>query len=158
MHHFRVELHAVVVTAVIGNGREGRSLGPGHCPEAFRHGVDAVTVAHPDGVALARFPETVEQRRRRRDLDVGAAEFPGPRGAHPAAEGLHHRLLSVADPEDRHATPEDFRCDGRCRFSGYRVRAARQDDGTGRGIEMIGRAVPGNDLAVDTVLTHASRD
>ena len=36
---------------------------------------DAVAVAHPDRIALADLPDAVEERARRLDLDIGAAEF-----------------------------------------------------------------------------------
>jgi hypothetical protein len=60
-------------------------------------------VAHPDRILLADFPEAFEQRRGLEDLDIGAAEF-----AVMAAFDLPpiwdaHRLLAVADAENRHA-------------------------------------------------------
>ena len=63
----------------------------------------AVAVAHPDGIALADFPEAVEERACRLDLDIGAAELGGVAALDRAAELCGHRLLAVADAEDRHA-------------------------------------------------------
>ena len=158
MHHFRVELHAEVAAALVGDGCEGRRIGPGHRPEAVRHGIDAVSVTHPHRVALTGLPQTLEERGRRRDLDVGAAELPGLRGAHAPAERLDHGLLAVANPEDGHAAAEDLRGDRRRRFGRHGIGAAGQDDGARRRFEPISGPVPGHDLAVDAVLAHAPGD
>ena len=76
---------------------------------------DAVAVAHPDRIALADLPDAVGQRRRYRQLDLGAAELAVMAGLDLAAELMRHRLLAVADAEHRHAGLVDR----------HRARAAR---------------------------------
>ncbi len=127
-------------------------------PEARRHRIHAVSVTHPYRMTFARLPQAAEQRRRRRDLKVRAPELPVPGRVHPAAERLHHGLLSVAAPEHRHAGPEDLGRDRRGRIGHRRIGSAGLDDGDGWRIEAPGRPVPGDDLAVDAVLAHAPRD
>ena len=58
--------------------------------EALGQFGDAVAVAHPDRIALADLPEAVEERARRLDLDIGAAELGGVAALDLAAELRGH--------------------------------------------------------------------
>ena len=76
-----------------------------------------------------------------------------------AAELGAHRLHAVADPEDRHAEPEDELGCPRCLGSGQRGRAARQDDRVGSKVaESVVADRVGVDLAIDPALAHPARD
>ena len=65
VHHFGVEHGGVVAALLVDRDGEGRVLGRADDLEAFRQLRDAVAMAHPDGIALADFPEALEQRARR---------------------------------------------------------------------------------------------
>ncbi len=65
-------------------------------------------MAHPDRIATALLPDALEQRRRRDDLDIGAAELRGVTALDLAAELLGHGLLAIADAQDRQAVREDL--------------------------------------------------
>ncbi len=75
--------------------------------KAGRQAGDAVAVAHPHDVALARLPHAVEQRALGADGDLGAAEFAVVAAFDLAAELFGHGHLAVADAEHRHAGIED---------------------------------------------------
>ncbi len=117
MHHLGVEHCRVDAALLVGRDGERRVLARRLDREALRQLRDAVAVAHPDGVALADFPEAVEQRARLADLDVGAAELGGVAAFDGAAELRGGRLLAVADGENRQAAR---RRPNRAR-GGYRV-------------------------------------
>ena len=117
-------------------------------------------MAHPDRILAADFPQAVEQRAGLFDLDVGAAELRRVTALDFAAELHGHRLLAVADGEDRHAQVERsfWRAGGilRCDAGGpagedhrFRIEACRQN--------RVG-AVVGVDLAVDAHFPKAARD
>ena len=103
VHHLGVEHGRIVAAALVGSDGEGRVLRRRDDVEALGQFGDAVAVAHPDGIALADFPEAVEERACRLDLDIGAAEFSRVAALDRAAELRGHRLLAVANAEDRHA-------------------------------------------------------
>ena len=106
VHHLGVEHCRVDAALLVGRDGERRVLARRHDLEALRQLRDAVAVAHPHGVALADFPDAVEQRARLADLDLGAAELGGVAALDPAAELRRRRLLAVADAEDRQAGVE----------------------------------------------------
>src|SRR5205807_9752465 len=83
-------------------------------PEAGRERDDAVAMAHPDLVALARLPDAVIERARLFHLDESAAELPDVLALDLAAELMRHRLLAVTDAEDWHAGAVDGRRRQRC--------------------------------------------
>jgi hypothetical protein len=127
-----VELHAVELARIVGDGREGRASRDAHGAEAGRQLGDPVAMAHPHLRALALFEHAVEQRRLVDDLKVGAAELALVAGLDLTAERRDHGLLAVADAEHGHAGAEDGR--RRTRRAGlvHRGRAAGKDDGLGQ--------------------------
>ncbi len=131
VHHLGVELDAVEAARIVGDGGEGGALGDGDGPEARRQRRHPVAVAHPDGGAAPLRPDALEQAAVVDNLDAGAAELTRMAGLDPAAELGDHRLLAVADAEDRHARFEDSRIRPRCVGVRDRCGAARENDRTG---------------------------
>ncbi len=118
-----------------------------------------VAVAHPDRIALALSPRPLEQGGVLRDQHLGASELAVMAGLHRPAELQRHRLLAVADAEDRHAGPVDRPGRQRRVLIEHGSRAARQDHAlrTHRREARFGLGI-GNDLAIDLLLAHAPRD
>ena len=159
MHDFRVEHQAVIAPPLVGDQREGRVLRGRDAREARRQAGDAVAVAHPHGVALARLPHALEERARSADRDLGAAEFAVMAAFDGAAELLGHRHLAIADAEHRHARIEDRLRRARGPLVGHRGRPARQDDRLRLQFgESARRALERRDLAIDPRLAHPPRD
>ena len=107
VHHFGVELHAVELARVVGDGRERRAVRHADGAEAVRQLGHAVAMAHPDLRALALRPDAIEQRRLVDDLKLGAAEFAVMPAFDLAAERGDHGLLAIADAEHGHLRIED---------------------------------------------------
>ena len=101
VHDFRVELDAVEVALVVGDGGEWGGVGAGHHAKALRHRCHRVSVAHPDLLARAHLPDAVEERAGLDDVEVRPAELALRRGFHGTAQRRAHRLLAVADSEKR---------------------------------------------------------
>ena len=104
-------------------------------------------------------PQTLEQRARRDDLDLGAAELAMMAALDLAAELRRHRHLAVADAEHRDAGIEDrlrrarrpaFGDRGRAAGEDHRLRLEPLEGGLG--------LLEGHDLAIDARLAHAPRD
>src|SRR5690606_9427232 len=129
--HLRVEHQAEEAALLVGRDREGRALGAGDDGEALGQLLDAIAVAHPYLVALARLPQAIEEHALAGHLDEGAAELAAVRARHPAAELERHRLLAVADGEHRHARLEEMGRRARAVRPGHRGRPAREDDAPG---------------------------
>jgi hypothetical protein len=109
VHHLEVKLRRVEAPRLVGDHRD-RRVGRGRDDaEARRRRGHAVAVAHPHGVFLAALPYAGHQRALRRHLDLGAAELAVVAALDLAAELVGHRLLAVADAEDRHAGGIEFR-------------------------------------------------
>ena len=106
VHHLGVELHAVELARVVGDGRERRAGRDADGAEAGRQLGHAVAMAHPHLRALAFLEHAVEQRRLVDDLELGAAELAFVPRLDLAAERRHHGLLAVADAEHGHAGGE----------------------------------------------------
>ena len=140
VHHLGMELHGVVLARLVGDGGEGRVLAGGDDAEARRQLGDAVAVAHPDLLPVARLPHAVEQGRGRLDLELGAAELAVMARLDRAAQLLGHGLLAVADAQHGHLGGEDGGVGGGRGALDHRGRAARQHDGLGR---RIARSWPG---------------
>ena len=159
VHDLGVELHAIEAPGFVGDGGEGRGGASGDRREAGRQGRHLVAVAHPDRHLLADPERPVEERRFVQELDRGPAELAGRAGQDLAAELRAHRLLAVADAEDRHAELEDGSGrPGAGRLVG-RGRSAGQDDG--RRLEPADMLVverAGMDLAIDPELAQAAGD
>jgi hypothetical protein len=156
----RMELDAVEAARLVRDDRIGRTDRGGDRDEAGGDRVDLVAVTHPDLVAFAFGPESVEQRAGRLDVDERAAELAAvARDDDVAAELRRHDLLTVADAEDRHAGVEQtLRCAGRG-FQRDRGGAARQDDALRlHPLERLFGGLEGGDFAVDAGFANTARD
>ena len=159
--HFRVELHRVEMARDVGGDGE-RRVGRGTVDlEARGDFADMIAVAHPHLLAVGLEPavQQIEPVVLRRD--EGTAEFRGHMPAlHLAAEQMHHRLLAVADAENRNAEFEHLLGRQRRTLRKYRGRSARQDHGLGaRLIEIfLSDVIEGMDFAVDVQLTQTAGD
>ncbi|MPL73681.1 hypothetical protein SDC9_19487 [bioreactor metagenome] len=159
--HLGVELHGVEVTRRIGGDREGGAGRGAIDLEARGDAADVVAVAHPDLLAPVLEPALEQRQRARGRSDIGAAELGGAMaGFDEAAELLHHHLLAVADPEDRHAEGEGRFRRTRRALAGDAVRATREDDCLGGETlqEGIGDLLIGMDFAIDVELAQAARN
>ncbi|MNX96311.1 hypothetical protein D3C86_1286230 [compost metagenome] len=159
VHHLRVELHAVDLALLIGDGGIGRAFRGGDDVEAFGDGGDAVAVAHPHGLAVIDGADAGEQRALAGDDDLGAAELAMVAALDLAAQLGADGLLAVADAQHRHAGLEQ----GVVSLGAVGVRgragSARQDDGLGRDrLQRLARLVERMDLAIDAGFAQAARD
>src|SRR5262249_20814867 len=103
MHHLGVEHETVIFALLVLDHRERRIGRRADDDKARRHSGDAIAVAHPDRMPLARLPSGVEQAAFGHYLDIGATEFAVMATFHLAAELGRHGHLTVADAEHRHA-------------------------------------------------------
>lgn len=159
MHDLGMELHAVIFPLLVGDEGVGRVGGGGDHLETIRQRGDAVAMAHPDLMARAGGPEALEQLAVPVDLEEGAAEFAVMTAFDLAAELHAHRLLAVADAEDRQAAVEDDLGRSRRPLVHRGSRAAGQDHGLRlQAFESLFGRLEGNDLAIDAGLAHAPCD
>ena len=166
--HFRVELHAVEATGLIGHGRMGAGRGLGYGGEAGRDLGDLVAVAHPDvqqGVAvLCDGVFDVAQEGAglagvAQHFDLGITEFTQGGGLHLAAQLLGHGLHAVADAEHRHTGVEDVLGGTGAARLGHGFRAAGEDDAARiEFADLLFGYVPGPQLAVDADFTDTTGD
>ncbi len=159
VHDLEMKLRGVEVAPLVGDHGDRRvGRGADHA-EALGQARDAVAVAHPDRVAPALTPHPLEQRGLLGDQELGAAELAVVAGLHRAAELRRHRLLAVADAQDRHPGIVDGGGCQRRVLVEHRGRAAGEDHslrpqrGKGRF-----RLLKGHDLAIDLLLAHPPRD
>uniref|UniRef100_A0A0N4ZGT3 NAD-specific glutamate dehydrogenase n=1 Tax=Parastrongyloides trichosuri TaxID=131310 RepID=A0A0N4ZGT3_PARTI len=159
VHHLGVELHAVDLARLIGDGGEGRAFRGGDDVEAFRQGRHAVAVAHPHRLAVIDGADAGEQGAFAGDDDLGAAELGVVAALDLTAQLFAHGLLTVANAQDRRAVVEDGAVYARAVGVGRRVGAARQDDGLRlHRRQGLARLVERMDLAIDAGLAQAARD
>ena len=159
MNDLGMELHAIEPPVVIRHGGERRACRGRHHTEPRRQRGDMVAMAHPDGARRAGRPQPVEQPAAIGDFQRRAPEFAARAGLDAAAELLAHRLLPVADAENRNAEIEHRLRGARRVGQRHRVRPAGQDDAARRGgfdARRVGRA--GQDLGIDARLAEAPRD
>jgi len=112
---------------------------------------------------FAPVPEPAVQKVAMRTVrrDIGAAEFGGAMTAFDlAAQAMHHHLLAVADPQDRHAQLEDRGGRHRRAFGEDRGGPARKDHGFRGEIPQEGvvHALERVDFAIDVQLAQAAGD
>ena len=107
--HFGMKLHRphLALGSLDGGHGTGRT---GHQVEAGGQFYRFVAVRHPDGKSGGK---AFEEARTVLDLHVRVAVLAFVRGAHFAAEGVHHELQSVADTEHGQAQLEHARVGGR---------------------------------------------
>ena len=162
--HLGVELHGVELAGHVGGDREGRTGGGRVDLEARGDFRDVVAVAHPHLLAARAIEEPARQQVEAVFLGrhVGTAEFGGVAlaGFDLAAEVVHHDLLAVADPEDRHAELVGGFGRARRALARHAVGATGEDDGLGGELlqERIGDVLIGVDFAVDIQLAQATGD
>ena len=157
--HLGVKLDAVEVTPVVGDGGEWRRVGACDHAKAMRQRRDGVAVAHPHLFARAHLPDPIEERARLDDVEVGPPELALRGRFDRAAQRRAHRLLAVADSEERDAERVDALVGARRLGLGERCRPARENDAPRR--QAFDLARPRSvrpDLAVDPGLAHPARD
>jgi len=116
-------------------------------------------VAHPDLVAFALGPETVEQCAIVTDLDEGAAELTRIAREHFAAQLVHQRLLAVADAQHRQAAVQDLRRNARAVLIQHRCGRSGQDHaGRVHAGEGFLRGIERRDFGIDAGFAHAACD
>ena len=160
VHHLGVELHAVEMAFIIRNGGKRRAFGNSNNLEPVREFRHAVAVAHPDLLAGTGAPDAFENRAGLLHLDVGAAEFLVVGAFDLAAKLLDHRLLAVANAEQRQSEIEyEFRRARGIGF-GHAGRAAGENNTLRREAlyAFLGRLVERPDFAVNAVFAKAPGD
>ena len=98
MDYLGVELHAIIGLRGSRNGRDGSIVRPCDHTETLRQCCEVITMAHPHHRALRNAIEEwrVFVRTKLRTAELALfAWFYG------ASEGMHHRLQTVTDAEDR---------------------------------------------------------
>ena len=159
VHDFEVELGGIEPACFIGDDGDRRVARGAEHAEAvgqFRH---PVAMAHPYRIALAFAPCAREQRGVLGDQYLGASELAMMSCLHRAAELCRHRLLAVADAEDRHACVIDHRRGERRIPVEHGGWAARKDHAfRPHRLEGFFRFLEWHDLAIDLVLAHAPRN
>src|SRR5262249_4847113 len=114
---------------------------------------------HPDWIALALAPHALEQRRILGHRHLGAAELTMVPALDLAAELLRHRLLAVADAENRHARLVDGGRSERRVVIEHRGWAAGEDHAfRPHRFEGLVRLRTRHDFAIDLFFAHSSRD
>ena len=108
------------------------------------------------GIALALAPHALEQGRLLGHQHLGAAELAVMPALDHAAELRRHRLLAVADAEDRHARLIDRGRRQRRTLVEHRGRPAGEDHALRpQGLEGLIRLLERHDLAIDLLFAHA---
>src|ERR1700722_4152068 len=155
VRHLRMEQQTVEPPRIIGDCGERRALANPDGTEARRNAGDAVAMAHPDLLAPALVPDTLEQHAVTREIHEGASEFAmlGPRNL--ATQLIAHGLHAVADAEYRNARLEHRLWGARRSALGETGRTTRQDDPTRLPFgDAVWIDVERPDLAIDPGLTQ----
>ncbi len=159
MHDFRMKLHAVEFSRLIGDGGKGRPIRCGNDREAFRNGNHVVAMAHPDLIAPPRLPNAIKQSAMINNVNIGAAEFTMIGRLHLAAKLIDHGLLPVADAKDRYAHIENLIGRARRRLADDGGRPSGKDNSRRvKLLEPSGGIIERDDFAVNPGLPDASRD
>src|SRR5690554_1391437 len=158
--HFRMELHAVETTVLVGHGGNGTARRAGDHLEALGERDHLVAVAHPyiQGqytVIGHRVLDAVEEGALADQIHAGIAELTDIAALDPAAQLGSHGLHAVADTQHGHAQLEHQLGRPGAALGGDRLGAAGENDALGReGADGLGLHVPGMNLAVDAYLPH----
>ena len=159
VHHFGVELGAVIFAFVVGDHRKRRAVRYRDNPETGREPGHLVAVAHPHLVAFTHLPQPVEQHAGLGHGQERATEFARIARFHRAAQLVAHHLLAITDAKDRQsAVKQHLRRTGAAVF-GYAGRGSRQDDALGLHPvkRRLGR-VERRDFGIDPGLAYAAGD
>ena len=155
VHHLGVILHACQSARPVLEPRDRRARAAGHHLEALRRGGDGVAVAHPHRLGSGQ----IRMKLSPTDVQLGATVLTGPGAGHGAAEGLCHRLESVADAEHRNPEVEQRGVQLRGALGVHAGRAAGQHDGLRvLGLDLLDGGAVWNDLRVHPRLADAPRD
>ena len=161
---FRVELHGVEATFLVGHAGNGAAVGGGHQFEAFRQAGDLVAVAHPHVQQAVAFVvlavlNAVEQPGVTPGADGGRAKLAVVTALHLPAEMARHGLHAVADAQHRHTQLEHH---GRHRngvgIVGGQVTAGEDDAPGAEVADERGRNITRMNFAVDVLFTDAAGD
>ena len=156
VHDLEMELGGVELAPLVRDHGDRRIRRGADHAETLGQPGDAVAVAHPDRIALALAPHALEQGRLLGHQHLGAAELAVMPALDHAAELRRHRLLAVADAEDRHARLIDRGRRQRRTLIEHRGRPAREDHALRpQGLEGLIRLLERHDLAIDLLLAHA---
>jgi hypothetical protein len=159
VHNLEMELSGVEPALLVGDHGDGRVRRGADHAEARGQSRHAVAVTHPHRIALALAPHALEQGRVLGHRHLGAAELAVMPALDRAAELLRHRLLAVADAEDRHARRIDFRRRKRRVMIEHRGRSAGEDHALGpHPPERLVRSLKRHDFAVDFLFAHPPGD
>src|ERR1700712_3104187 len=162
--HFRMELHAVVATGIVGHAGDRAAWGAGQNVELSRHLGDLVTVAHPhveteQAVSVDMIFDAVEQAALANHIDTGITEFTQFGTFDLAAQLLSHGLHAVADTEDRNTQVKYGLRAARAVGFVHGLGATGEDDAfRGKFANRFVVHVERVQLAVHTDLTHAAGD
>ena len=156
VHDLEVELGGVELAPLVRDHGDRRVRRGADHAEALGQPGHAVAVAHPDRVALALAPHALEQRRLLGHQHLGAAELAVMAALDHAAELRRHRLLAVADAEDRHPGVIDRGRRQRRTGVEHRGRPAGEDHPfRPQRLEGLVRLLERHDLAIDLLLADA---
>jgi hypothetical protein len=156
---FEMKLHAIEAARFVGDCRQRRVLRGGNAGKSRRQVRHRVAMAHPNRIALTLFPYPFEQRALLQNLDLGAAEFAFMPGRDPATQLRRHRLLAIADAEDRHPGGKNRIWNARRAFVVDGRGTARKNHRFRRQLrERFFGVLDGRDLAIDARLADAPRD
>ena len=125
-----MELHGVEAARFVCNGGEWGVVADGDDFKSCGQCGDAVTVAHPNLMAFARFPDTVEQRTGLAHFEHRAAELTVVAPLDFSAELFGHGLLAVTDAKHGYAGIEHGVWRARALRFDHRGRAAGENDGS----------------------------
>jgi len=115
-----------------------------------------IAVAHPD---IEHVRQAHEELAPIVHIDGRRAVLPGTASLETAAEHLGGELQAVADTEHGYAEVENAFLDAGMAFFEDRCRASGQDDGLGaQAVQVSGRGIVGENLAVDPALADAPGD
>ena len=159
--HFGMELHRIKVARDIRRHRK-RRVGRGAINrKARRNPRDMVAVAHPDLFFAIGKPAVQDRQAVCGRGQEGAAKFCGAMAAFDQpAQLLHHGLLTIADPQHRHAQrPKRLGRTRRTR-AGHRIWPPRKDHCLGRKAfqEAVIDLIIGMNFAINIQLAQATRD
>ena len=159
MVHFRMELHAVEPTLLIGDGHVGAGVRVRHELEPIGHLSHVIAVAHP-GDALGR--QTLEQLAGSLIKRLGLAVLSGAvrlGSGDFAAQSVRHELTAVADAQDGHAQLEDGGVVVGCFCVVDAVGAAGEDEADGvHGFQFFQGGRIGLDFTIYIALTDTAGD